>query len=102
MARAMVARSPARTPRARAERSVLIGARREDIICSTEEPLRRSGYLLRRLAAVPEAPVELVQEFLGGFRNYGAGREDRLGAGALELGVILGWHHATHHDHDVV
>ena len=51
---------------------------------------------------MPEPPVELAEQRLGRFRDHGAGREDRLGAGALERVVVLRRHHAADHDHDVV
>src|SRR5262245_66390778 len=57
---------------------------------------------LRRLAAVSQPLVELLDERRGGLGDHGAGREDRRGAGALEFFVILRRHHAAHYDHDVV
>ncbi len=57
---------------------------------------------LRRGLVVAEPAVERVEQGLGGFRDHGAGREDRLCAGALELVVVLRRHHAANHDHDVV
>src|SRR5450755_4040469 len=57
--------------------------------------------LFRRLA-MAEPRVELVDQFLGGVRDHGAGREDRLGAGLVQRVVILRGHHAADDDHDVL
>src|ERR1043166_2376481 len=57
--------------------------------------------LLRRLAPVAEPAVELAHQFLGGFRNHGAGREDRLGAGLAHGLIILRRGDGAHHDHEV-
>src|SRR5262249_22162135 len=57
--------------------------------------------LLRRFAAVAEAPGERGKQVGGGFRDDSAGREDRLGTGLLEWRVVLRRHHAADHNHNV-
>src|SRR6185295_17132112 len=63
---------------------------------------RPGGALLRRLTAVPEPGVELVDQLLGRIRDHSAGREDRLGAGLVQRLIILRRHHAADDDHDVL
>jgi methylmalonyl-CoA mutase cobalamin-binding domain/chain len=46
--------------------------------------------------------MQRFQKLFRGFRNHGAGREDRLAAGLHQRLVILRRHDAADHDHDVV
>jgi transposase len=54
------------------------------------------------LLLVSQPLIELVEQRLGRLRDHGARGKDRLGAGTLELVVVLRRHHASDHDHDVV
>src|SRR6266576_5981993 len=57
---------------------------------------------LGRLLSVTQALVELVEQGLGRVRDDGTRREDRLGAGALELVIVLRRHHTPDDNHDVL
>src|SRR4029077_21026318 len=57
---------------------------------------------LRRLLTVPEPLTELVEQGLGRLRDHGAGRKDRLGAGALKVFIILRPPPAPDNDQDIV
>jgi hypothetical protein len=50
---------------------------------------------------MPEPAVQRVKESFGGFRDHGARREDRLGAGGFERAIVLRRHHAADHHHNV-
>ena len=69
------------------------------------EEFRDSGGLAEKLLSrrfgVPEAAVERLQQILGCLGDYGAGREDRLGACRFQRLVILRRHDAADDDHDV-
>ena len=45
--------------------------------------------------------TELLEEIDGSLDDGRSGPEDRLGAGFVERGIILGRDHASHNDHDV-
>src|SRR5262245_8945374 len=75
----------------------------ELIAClNTTRRIAGASASLRGLFAVPEPFVEFFQQLFRSFSDHRARRKDRFGAGFHEGVIILWWHDAADHNHDVV